>query len=37
MAYVFFSFDGHNYASYLTFFVVFLAYIELTHPGVELS
>ena len=30
---IFFSFDGQNYARYLTFFAVFLANIEQTHPG----
>ena len=30
---LFFSFGGQNYARYLTFFSVFLANIELTHPG----
>ena len=33
MADIFFSFDGQNYARYLTFFAVFLANIEQTHPG----
>ena len=33
MADLFFSFDGHNYARYLTFFSVFLANIEESHPG----
>ena len=30
---LFLSFDGHNYARYLTFFAVFLANVEETHPG----
>lgn len=30
---LFFSYDGHNYARYLTYFSVFLANIEQTHPG----
>ena len=29
----FLSFDGHNYARYLTFFAVFQANVEETHPG----
>ena len=33
MAYLFFSFDGQNYARYLTFFSVFITNIEETHPG----
>ena len=33
MADIFFSFGGQNYARYLTFFAVFLANIEQTHPG----
>ena len=33
MADLFFSFDGQNYARYLTFFSVFLTNIEETHPG----
>ena len=33
MADLFFSFDGQNYARYLTFFAVFLANIEVSHPG----
>ena len=33
MADIFFSYDGHNYAMYLTFFSVFLTHIEETHPG----
>ena len=33
MADLFHSFDGQNYARYLTFFSVFLANIEETHPG----
>ena len=32
MADLFFSFDGQNYARYLTFFSVFLTNIEETHP-----
>ena len=36
MADLFFSFDGHNYSRYLTFFSVFLANIEESHPGVTL-
>jgi hypothetical protein len=30
---LFFSFGGQNYAQYLTFFSVFLANIEISHPG----
>ena len=30
---LFFSFFGYNYARYLTFFAVFLANIECSHPG----
>ena len=30
---LFFSFDGQNYARYLTFLSVFLSNIEETHPG----
>jgi hypothetical protein len=30
---LFFSFGGQNYARYLTFFSVFLAKIEISHPG----
>jgi hypothetical protein len=30
---LFFSFGGQNYARYLTFFSVFLANIEISHPG----
>ncbi|KAL5015504.1 hypothetical protein ScPMuIL_009774 [Solemya velum] len=30
---LFFSFDGQNYARYLTFFLVFVANIEDSHPG----
>lgn len=30
---LFFSYDGHNYARYLTYFSFFLANIEQTHPG----
>lgn len=33
MADLFYSFDGQNYARYLTFFSVYLANIEDTHPG----
>ena len=33
MADLFFSFEGQNYAMYLTFFSVFLTNIEETHPG----
>lgn len=33
MSDLFFSFDGQNYARYLTFFSVFVANIEETHPG----
>ncbi|MCG7882443.1 MAG: hypothetical protein JAY96_12745 [Candidatus Thiodiazotropha endolucinida] len=33
MADLFFSFDGQNYARYLTFFSVFIANIDETHPG----
>ena len=33
MADLFFSFDGQNYATYLTFFSVFLTNIEETHQG----
>ena len=33
MSDLFFSFDGHNYSRYLTFFAVFLANIDETHPG----
>lgn len=33
MADLFFSFNGQNYARYLSFFSVFLANIEETHPG----
>jgi hypothetical protein len=29
---LFFSFGGQNYARYLTFFSVFLANIEISHP-----
>ena len=36
MADIFFSFDGQNYARYLTFFAVFLANIEQTHPGARI-
>ena len=32
---IFFSFGGQNYARYLTFFSLFIANIELTHPGAE--
>ncbi len=30
---LFFSFDGQNYARYLSFFSVFLANIDNSHPG----
>jgi hypothetical protein len=30
---LFFTFVGQNYARYLTFFSVFLANIEISHPG----
>lgn len=30
---VFFSFGGQNYARYLTFFGLFIANIEVSHPG----
>jgi hypothetical protein len=33
MSSLFFSFDGQNYSRYLTFFSVFLANVEETHPG----
>ncbi|KAL8594141.1 hypothetical protein ACOMHN_047881 [Nucella lapillus] len=33
MADLFFSFGGHNYARYLTFFSIFLANLETSHPG----
>ena len=33
MADLFFSYDGQNYARYLTFFSLFLTNIEETHPG----
>lgn len=33
MANLFFSYDGQNYARYLSYFSVFLANIEQTHPG----
>ena len=33
MSDIFFSFDGRNYARYLTFFSIFLANLEETHPG----
>ena len=33
MADLFFSFDGQNYARFLTFFSVFITNIEETHPG----
>ena len=33
MADLFFSFDGHNYSRYLSFFSVFLANVDETHPG----
>lgn len=31
----FFSFDGQNYARYLTYFATFLANIEASHPGAQ--
>lgn len=33
MAPLFFSFDGQNYARYLTYFSVFLANLDTSHPG----
>lgn len=30
---IFFSFDGQNYARYMTFFTIFLANIDQSHPG----
>ena len=33
MADIFFSFDGQNYARYLTYFSVFVANLDKTHPG----
>lgn len=33
MSSIFFSFNGHNYARYLTYFVMFLCNIESSHPG----
>ena len=33
MADIFFSFDGQNYARYLTYFSVFVANLDETHPG----
>ena len=33
MADLFFSFDGQNYSRYLTYFSVFLANVDKTHPG----
>ncbi|XP_067659430.1 uncharacterized protein [Haliotis asinina] len=33
MADLFFSFDGQNYARYVTFFAMFIANIEESHPG----
>lgn len=33
MAPLFFSFDGQNYARYLTYFSAFLANIDISHPG----
>ena len=33
MADIFFSFDGQNYARYLSFFSVFLANVDDSHPG----
>lgn len=35
MSDLFFSFDGQNYARYLTFFSVFLSNIDLSHPGAK--
>ena len=35
MSSIFFSFDGHNYSRFLTFFSVFLANVEETHPGAK--
>ena len=32
---IFFSFDGHNYSRFLTFFSVFLTNVEETHPGAK--
>uniref|UniRef100_A0A0L8GYW0 Uncharacterized protein n=1 Tax=Octopus bimaculoides TaxID=37653 RepID=A0A0L8GYW0_OCTBM len=32
---LFFSFGGHNYARYLTIFLMFIANIEHSHPGAE--
>ncbi len=33
MSDLFFSFDGQNYAKYLTYFSTFIANIEMSHPG----
>lgn len=33
MSDLFFSFGGQNYARYLTFFSLFIANIEISHPG----
>ena len=33
MSSLFFSFDGQNYARYLTYFSVFLSNIDISHPG----
>ena len=33
MADIFFAFGGQNYARYITYFSVFLANIEVSHPG----
>ena len=33
MADLFFSFSGHNYARYTTFFSLFIANTETSHPG----
>ncbi|XP_034071336.1 uncharacterized protein LOC117545602 [Gymnodraco acuticeps] len=33
MADLFFAYDGHNYARYLTWFEAFLTNIDLSHPG----
>ena len=35
LAATFFSFNGHNYARYLTYFSVFLMNIENSHPGAQ--
>ena len=36
MSGIFFSFNGHNYARYLTYFAMFLCNIESSHPGATL-